>query len=274
MKIVKNTLELGAEKPFTFLHISDIHLSEADETETEARRAFAASRKRYFSKALYYLDFVRGYTAKTGYPLFNTGDMLDFITPENLRIAQKFAEDTGMIFVAGNHEYWHCPNNRFSYDDVPETYEKKNESLDCIGAYFRNDIRFCRREISGVNLVCIDDTDYHISAAHFEALKAIEAEGRPIILFMHIPLYSEYLDDQTKYSLCAPEKYFENCHPVDVFERRPDELTCHAVEHIRRSPLIRLVIGGHTHADREILGRGEQDQIITGIGTIREITVV
>lgn len=274
MQLIKNTIEIGIEKPFTFLQISDIHLAETDENDSAERRNFANGRKGCFSYAPAFMEEVREYVKKTGCPLFNTGDMLDFITPENLRITKEFEAETGMILVAGNHEYWHCAANRFSFDDVPETYEKKNESLAEVQEYLKNDIRFSCTEINGVNLVCMDDTDYCIDEDIFEKLKKLEAEGKPIILLMHIPLYSEYLEDHAKYSLCAPEKYFENCHPVDVFERRPDKLTCQIVEHIRTSQLIRYVLCGHTHANQEILGKGEQDQIVTGCNTIREITVI
>ena len=274
MQIIKNTLNIGVEKPFTFLHISDVHLCEADATETEERRAFARGRKSMFSYAPRFIKEVEEYVAETGYPLFNTGDMLDFITPENIRIAREFAEKTDMMMAAGNHEYWHCPQNRFSFDDVPETYEGKNESLALVEERLGRDIRFVHREIGGVNLVCLDDGDYDIDEDIFQKLLEVEAEGKPILLFMHIPLYSEHLGNEAKYSLCAPEAYFENCHPVDVFERKPEEATCRMVEYIRNCPLVKCVLAGHTHHNAEVQGQGEIDQIITGCDTLREITVI
>ncbi len=36
MNLLKNTLSVGAETPFVFLHISDIHLSES---KSEAKRS-------------------------------------------------------------------------------------------------------------------------------------------------------------------------------------------------------------------------------------------
>ena len=273
MNLIKNTIEIGIEKPFTFLHISDIHLAQTDENDSAERREFAAGRQRDFSYALGFMEEVREYVKKTGYPLFNTGDMLDFITPENLRLTKEFEKETGMILVAGNHEYWHCENDRFSFDDVPGTYEKKNQSLAEVQEHLETDIRFSCTEIGGVNLVCVDDTDYDIDEDIFEKLKAVEAEGKPILLFMHIPLYSDHIGREAKYSLNAPPQYFENCHPVDVFERTPDELTCRICDYIRQSPQIKCVISGHTHENTEILGLDAQDQLITGCNTIREITV-
>ena len=125
-----------------------------------------------------------------------------------------------------------------------------------------------------MNFVCMDDSDYHIDAELFEKLKKVEEEGKPILLFMHIPLYSEHIGSEAKYSLNAPAQYFENCHPVDVFERTPDELTCQICDYIRNSPFIKFVLSGHTHENTEILGLDAQDQLITGCNTIREITVI
>ena len=274
MEIIKNTLNVGVENPFTFLVITDVHLSETDERDSEERQEFARGRKACFSYAPRFLEEVEAYVKETGYPLFNTGDMLDFITPENIRIAREFAEKTDMVLATGNHEYWHCPKNRFSFDDVPETYEGKNRSLALVESELGMDIRFTCREIGGVNFVCMDDGDYDIDEDIFQKLLEVEAEGLPILLFMHIPLYSEHLGNEAKYSLCAPDEYFENCHPVDVFERRPEEPTWAMVEHIRNSPLIKCVLCGHTHHNAEILGMGEKDQIITGCDTIRQITVI
>ena len=44
MQIVKTQIELGVEKPFTFLQTTDTHLVFTDENDTEARREFARAR--------------------------------------------------------------------------------------------------------------------------------------------------------------------------------------------------------------------------------------
>ena len=273
MEIIKTTLSIGADKPFSFLHVSDIHMAETDGGDSERRREFAAKRRSHFAFSPEAVSFVRSYVKKTGYPLINTGDMLDFITPENLRLAREFASETDMMMSAGNHEYWRCHNDRFHYDDVPETYEKKDEALELVSKSIGIEIRFSRREINGVNLVCIDDSDYCIDAEIFEKLKRVEAEGKPIILFMHIPMYSEHLGKGAKFSLCAPPEYFEGCHPTDVWERTPDGLTVEICDYIRKSPLIKCVISGHIHYNVEIIDKDSQNQVVTGLNTIREITV-
>ena len=274
MKIIRTTLSVGAEKPFVILHVSDIHLTQTDAGDSDRRRAFAAERNGGFPYALSAVEAITEHVQKTGYPLINTGDMLDFVTPENLRIARQFAADTGMMMATGNHEYWRCFNDRFAYDDVPATYADRERTLAEVEQSLGIDIRFSCREINGVNLVCLDDSDYEIDAGMFEKLLAVEAQSKPILLFMHIPLYSEHIGDpEAKFSLNAPPRYFENCNPVDAWERSANELTRQICDHIRSCPLIKCVICGHTHRSTDILGLDAQDQLITGCDTIREITV-
>ena len=274
MEIIKSTLDIGIKKPFTFLHVSDIHLSETDENDTPARREFAVARKRGFPFSLSAIKFITDYVKKTGYPLINTGDMLDFVTPQNLSIAQKFVQDTNMMLAPGNHEYWTCPNNRFHYDDVQQTHAQRENTLDAVEKALGINVRFSRREINGVNMVCIDDSNYNITQDVFEKLKAIEAEGKPIFLFMHIPINSEHIEINHEFPLNAPKQYFKDCHPLVAQERTSNELTCSICDYICNSPLIKCVFSGHMHYSKEIIGLDKQNQIITGVNTIREITVI
>ena len=275
MEIIKTTLKLGIEKPFTLLHVTDLHISETDENDSERRREFAEKRKqRYFPFAPEAVAFVKEYVKKTGYPIVNTGDLLDFVTPEGVRLSKELIDETDMMVAVGNHEYWTCPNDRFHYDDAPPAYEKKNETLDLLSRELGVDIRFSKREISGVNIVTMDDSDYCIDADVFEKLREVEKEGKPILLFLHIPLYSEHLGNSAKCSLNPAPQYFENCHPIDVWERTPDDLTREIYDYIRNSPLIRCVISGHVHRNIDVIGVDEQDQLVTGCNTIREITVI
>ena len=274
MNIINNTLNIGCQEPFTFLHISDIHLTETNENDTLARREFAVSRKRGFPYSLSAINFIKDYVEKTGYPLINTGDMLDFVTPQNLFIARELVKATNMMLSAGNHEYWTCPNNRFHYDDIEETHAQRTAVLTKVEQELGINIRFSCREINGVNLVCIDNSNYNIEKDTFEKLKNIEEQGKPILLFMHIPLNSEYLEINHEFPLNAPKKYFKDCHPLVAWERTSNELTCCVCDYIYRSPLIKCVFSGHMHYNKEIIGLDLQDQIITGCNTIREVTVI
>lgn len=275
MEVIKSKLFLGVEKPFTFLQTSDTHFCLTDEEEPEHRRAFARDRRQGFPHAEENAAFIRQYVAKTGYPVIHTGDLMDFITPENLRICRELVQDTGMMVVAGNHEQAHCVNNVFCPEDYARDMARREDTFTQIQPWFENDLQFTCRRIGGVNFVGIDNGNYQISREQLDALKAVAEQGKPILLFMHIPLYSKELQAMHYDCYLAPPKeVLATYTPWQVYEQKADEQTLEACAYIRGEPLIQYVICGHLHFNHETQAPGEIRQIVTGLDTLREITVV
>lgn len=275
MEILRSQIEVGVQKPFTFLQTSDTHFACTDETDTPRRRAFARDRWQGFCHAEENAAFLREYVARTGYPLIHTGDLVDFITPACLRAARDLARDTGMMVVAGNHEQAWCVNDVFCPEDYAEDMKRRDKTFAQIQPYFFDDIRFTCREIGGVNFVGIDNGNYQISRSQLEALKEVAQQGKPILLFMHIPLYSKEL--QARHYDCylaPPEEVLATYTPWQVYEQKANEQTLQACEYIRAEKLIKYVICGHLHLNHETRTPGEIRQIVTGLDTLREITVV
>ena len=275
MQILKSTLVIGVEKPFTFLQTTDTHLCATDDRDSRQRQEFARARGRDFSHAEENAAFIRQYVKETGYPIVHTGDMMDFITPANLRLCQQLVRDTDMMLVAGNHEQAWCVNNVFCPEDYAQDLKGRDETFARIQPYFENDIRFFCHEIGGVNFVGIDDGNYQISRTQLEALQAVVSQGKPILLFMHIPLYAKEL--QTLHYDCylaPPVEVLATYTPWQTYEQKADEQTLEACDYIRSQPLIKYVICGHLHLNHETRSPEEIKQIVTGLDTLREITVV
>ena len=55
------------------------------------------------------------------------------------------------------------------------------------------DFDFQVRELNGVNIIGINNSNYQVTAAQTKALRRVFEEGKPCLLFLHIPLYSEGL---------------------------------------------------------------------------------
>lgn len=274
MNVIKNEIHIGIEEPFKLLHISDTHLTRTDGNDTDERRAFAAGRREcLFKNTDENVEFIKKYVAETGYQLIQTGDLIDFITPENLRVARDFAKETKMLMIAGNHELHTCPNNIFSEDDFRVDLSHREETLDGVQEWFCNDIRFWCEERNGVLLVGIDTSDYQIKPHHFERLRTLAESGKPMILFMHIPLYSEELHKLASNAMLAiPTEIVSTFSEYRIFEQTADEDTVAAVAYIRSCPQIKAVFAGHLHFDFES-SEGEVKQFVTGLDTVREITV-
>lgn len=275
MNVIKNEIRIGIEEPFKLLHISDTHLTRTDANDTDERRAFAAERRScLFKNTDENVEFIKKYVAETGYQLIQTGDLIDFITPENLRAARDFAKETKMLMVAGNHELHTCPNNIFFEDDFRVDLSHREQTLSDVQRWFDNDIRFWCEERCGVLLVGIDSSDYQIKPHHFEKLKRLSESGKPIILFTHIPLYTEELHKKASHAMLAiPTEIVSTFPEYRIFEQTANEETAAAVEFIKSCPQIKAVLAGHLHFDFESR-EGAFKQFVTGLDTMREITVL
>ena len=274
MNVIKNEIHIGIKEPFKLLHISDTHLTRTDANDTDERRAFAAERRScLFKNTDENVEFIKKYVAATGYQLIQTGDLIDFITPENLRVARDFAKETKMLVVAGNHELHTCPNNIFSEDDFRVDLSHREQTLSDVQRWFDNDVRFWCEERSGVLLIGIDSSDYQIKPHHFEKLKRLSESGKPIILFTHIPLYTEELHERASHAMLAiPTEIVSTFSEYRIFEQTANGDTVAAVEFIKSCPQIKAVFSGHLHFDFES-SEGTFKQFVTGLDTVREITV-
>lgn len=274
MNIVKTTLKVGATKPFTILHMTDTHLTETDSNDSAERVEFAKKRRdAYFGTACADVEFAKEYIKKTGYKLIHTGDLLDFITPENLRVSENFIKETNATIIAGNHEIHTCPNNVFCDEDFTKDLEKRESTLADVDKYFSNNIDFFCEQINGVNLIGLNTYDYQISENNFKKLKEIVQEGLPCILFQHIPIYNEEIFNRMRGALLAiPDEILMKKRPFEIFEQQANETTKQAVEFINNCDAIKCVVCGHLHFNYESSPEYKK-QLITGIGSLREITI-
>ena len=276
MKVLKTTLNIGIDKPFSFLHMTDTHFTETDNSDSPVRVEFAAERRvQIFPKARENALFAEQYVLESKLPLFHTGDIIDFFTPANFRFAKNFAEKTNLTLIAGNHEIHTCPNNVFCEDDFTIDLAHREERLDYAQGWFSNDIRYFCREINGVYLVGINNSDYQISDSNFSRLKELSELGKPIILFMHIPLYSTEIYKQANNAMLSiPDEIVDKFSEFQQFEQRANATTKKTVEFIKNTSIFKFVVCGHLHFDFETEDKDDIKQILTGINTLREITVI
>ena len=154
----------------------------------------------------------------------------------------------------------------------------REQSLAKVQAAFTNDIRFSVREMGGVNFVAIDNGYYLIEPWQLEKLKAVAAEGKPIVLMMHTPIYTptlyELMMQGTDSALLTgtPEELMTGYSDYRYRQQRPDVSTLAACEYIRTEPLIKALIVGHLHFDFEDKVTETLTQYCTGVKSAREIT--
>lgn len=272
MNPVRTTIRIGLEKPFSVLHLSDTHLTFADARDDQRKLDLAEKRRQVFGPSEERLAEAAAYAQEKKIPVIHTGDLLDFVSELNLDKAHEFCSENDVFTAAGNHEFSLYVGEAF------EDAAYREQSLAKVQTVFSNDIRFAVKEMGGINFVAIDNGYYLIEQWQFDRLKAVAAEGKPIVLMMHTPIYTPALYKQMmQRSSCAylmgtPEELMTSYSDYRYRQQKADEPTLAACEYIRTEPLIKALIVGHLHFDFEDAVTDTLTQYCTGVESAREIT--
>lgn len=254
------SLNVGAEKPFSALHISDSHLTRVFESESQRKRDLALRRQRIFKWAEHYFDAHIRYAAEHDMMLLHTGDLIDFVSEANLAFV---AEQLGIgdwFASAGNHEY-----SQF-VGEAREDAAYKAQSFDKVQAAFPNNLTLASQIVNGVNFVAVDDVYYNFTEQQRELMAKEVERGLPIVMLCHVPLYTpkhcEFGLKHTKglaaYLTGAPleitSKYKEypNLAPDQKWrnrsvQQRADKPTLDFIAWLKEQPQLKAILCGHCH---------------------------
>ena len=268
------TIEVGATAPFRVLHMSDTHLTDADERDDERKLRLAEARVNYFKNANLMIEEASAYSKQEGIPILHTGDLIDFVSWKNLDRARAFYESNDVFMAAGNHEFSLYVGEAF------EDAAYREQSLEKVQACFKNDIRFSKREIGGVNFVALDNSYYLVDEWQLDALKAVVAEGKPVVLLVHTPLYCEALYNYETVErkadnaglMAVPEEKMQGYNEYRFRQQKADEVTLRAYDYICNEPGIRAILAGHLHANAEYAINDRLTQYLVGCTGLRVVT--
>ncbi len=276
MKLLQTVIEAGATSPFSLLHLSDTHLTLADERDCESKLLLAQRRSKGFPTAEEDLAFAAAYARSKGHLLVHTGDLIDFVSEANLDAVKKFTDENDCFAAAGNHEF------SLFVGEAKEDEAYRNTSLAKVQASFKNDIRFSSRIVNGVNLVALDNSYYLVDPWQLERLKAEVEKGLPIILLVHTPLYNEELYNHSlsrqaygapAYLMSVPEEKMRHYSPDRYEQQKEDATTAEAYRFISETRLFKAILCGHLHYDYETVLFGFLPQYVVGVGSARELFV-
>ena len=274
LNVIKTTLKVGLEKQIRFLHITDTHITRDDPSGRKRREEIF--NVNYENCAEDYFLQAAAYAKAEGIPVLHTGDMIDFLSQGNFDFIDRHFADLDYMYAAGNHDFCHWVGK------AKEDYAYKWEMMKRIAPHIKSNLYFDSRVIEGINFVTLDDSYYLISDGQTEMLRAEAAKGYPIVLAMHVPLYTKALAEKTMeknpcaYLTGAPEELLA-VYPEDRrLQQTPDEATKRAIAYIQSEPLIKAIVTGHNHLNFE---EAYADKVqITTVGTyegdVREITLV
>lgn len=271
MKVYNHELCIGAQEPFMFLHMSDTHLTLADHRDDAHKNDLALHRQKSFPNSENTLLNAIRLAEEHQCMIAHTGDLIDFVSWKNLDAAKSFTSKCDVFMSAGNHEFSLYVGEAFE----DEAY--RNKSLDTVQSVFKNNIRYSSRKINGVNLIAIDNSYYLIDRTQLDFLKSELALKMPTLLFMHTPIYSEYLYDlevKTRKNECAflmnaPAEKIADYPEHRIKQQTPDETTKAAYELILHSNNIKAIITGHLHTDTTDLSFDGMPQFVTDCNSFR-----
>ena len=226
LNIKEITVEIGLEKPFDVMHLSDTHIARADERDDERKILLASRRSRGMNAGEHYLD-------------------------EAIRIAR----ERGMY-----HDY-----SKY-VGEAKEDEAYKQDSYDAVQAAFPNDLRFASRVIGGVNFVAVDNVYYNFTERQLEQMKAEMAKGLPVVMLCHVPLYTpEYYKDEMErmgnrcaYLCGVPSELTETYEPGVSYpageewryrkvQQRADKPTLDFIAWLKEQKLLKAILCGHMH---------------------------
>lgn len=256
MKIIPVRLNIGAAEPFRLAHISDSHLCFADMRDGERKVKLGEARGRDFTGGrpellARHAEEQFGYVKKEGLTLIYTGDFCDFVSKANLEYAAKLFSGVDAFVCAGNHEYSQYVGE--AWED--EAY-KAQSFREVKAAFPSNDIWYAERMIHGVRFVAIDNNYYYVLPEQLERFRAACADGVPVVLCVHNPLYSEEAyrvvmegkGPQDPPYLCGcPDEKLAGLSDHRRRQQTTDETTREFIDFCESTPNLRAILAGHMH---------------------------
>lgn len=253
LKVTRYAVMVGAERPFSALHISDTHLAAVDVADGVPSPRNAAERRKIFPGAEAGLEAALDYARGRGEFVINTGDLIDYVNEGNLaavRTAWREASRDG-ILTAGNHEFCQMVGDGATED---EAYKAASRAR--VQSVYPDNLLFSSRIVCGVNFVSFDNVYYYVPAGVPEMFEAEAARGLPIVVCCHVPFYTEELCKAVQkgragfppYLSGAPDSVIDGVKdPYRRTQQRSDRRTLDFVARLKSERLVKAVLCGHLH---------------------------
>ena len=256
------SIEVGASIPFKAVHLSDTHLVRADATDNDARKIeLAAQRYPQMGYGERYLTEAVMYARRQNAILLHTGDLYDFVSGANLKLAELLFGADDWFACVGNHEFSQYVG------EAKEDAEYKAVNAGRVDAVWPNGISFDSRIVNGVNFVAVDDTYYNFTADQMSLMEKEVKKGLPIVMMCHVPIHMEnhYAELMRRtggvcsYEVGVPDELIDTWKKEPGIpsgeewrdrrvQQRADAATLEFVKYLRAQPLLKAILSGHTHA--------------------------
>lgn len=244
------TVEIGLEKPFSILHISDTHLTAAYPHESEAKQKLHKRRTETFGgrqeEAL--RDSLAWAKKNVDYVL-HTGDLIDWQSEANYDLVKKYFGEKGYFGAVGNHEY--SPDMWLSEVKEEHSEAYKDMTRDKVREVYPFDVEFQSQVINGVNFITLDDVYGYVTKRQVKLFRKEVRRGLPIVLCLHVPIMTDNIHRvNQRFWNGVDTKYTDSALPDptgDYLTQKEDPVTSDFIAYLRKEPLLKAILAGHLH---------------------------
>jgi len=235
----------GLKAPVKFFVAGDTHFAMADQRDEPYRDNYARMAKNPGTPA----DFEKMLaSAKEGAVdlVCLVGDIISFPTLANVEYVERTLKASGVkwLYTAGNHD-WHFEGLPGS--DIEQRAEWTEKRLKPL--YQGANALYSSKVVKGVRFVAIDNSVYHVTKEQLAFYRQEAAKPEPIVLLMHIPLWTEGFGVFS----CGSPMWGAKIDPYWEIERREKwaEKQCESTfifrDEVLATPHLAAVFTGHIH---------------------------
>ena len=249
LQLAYQHVSAGATAPFSILHISDTHLTEAYPDEADAADKLRSKERRTRTFGGRQEEALRDSLAwakdNVDYVL-HTGDLIDWQSQANFDLVKKYYGGA-MFGSMGNHEFYtYLPGEKYTGQEA-----FKERSWPLLKAAYPVDPRFSAQTVNGVNFVCLDGVFGTVQPDLVEKFKAEARKKLPIVLCMHVPFFTDGIwRCDYQYWNGVNKKYRNAAVPDargDYKRQQTDPTTRDFIAYLKEEKLLKAILAGHLH---------------------------
>lgn len=250
----------GLTKELNIMQISDTHISTDGASDVKYEVYSKRMREAYKQRKHYKTDelatpasmfdeiLARAVEEKIDL-LSLSGDIINYPSKSAVEFISKKVETTGIpyVYTSGNHD-WHYEGMKGSSEYLRSYWIE--ESLKPL--YKGTNPYFSVYETPDVNVVTIDNSIYQIKEEQLKFFREQDSSGKPILLFVHIPLYMPTLPVVSTGHPdwgAASDKYYKTERREPWAAEGNSKTTLSFLKTVMKSRNVLGVFAGHWHGD-------------------------
>ena len=257
----------GLRQPVTLMHVTDSHLNLADERDPEALKLIQLGESKRPTAHKHFVEALARSNEAGVDATILTGDITNFPSWAAIDVIADGVTtlSSPYLYTLGNHD-WHFPFLQWN-DATRDEYCPRFAGL------IDGEPQCQVKEIGGVKLIALDNSNYHISIAQMRFFKDQLATGTPCLLFIHIPIFIHTLMFpvlerwKTPLMMAATEGWTEETKAAKP-ELLPNETTLEFHRFLTEgaSENIAAIFCGHVHFSHADAYRAGRFQYVTNAG--------